>query len=249
LADLIQNVKALADCKTEDTAESLQADCETEDTAESLQADCETEDTAESLQADCETEDTAESLQIDSRVAYNKALVKKEFEVVKNEIFITWLKQNIKRVSKTVQVYSDEASKHSYCRFSGSREDFKCYVRLDSQSISVSMQSERVMEEVEESGFSGDCKNYFDESDKNQVLANMMKTAADITVDAVENNKLPSIVTVAGVLVDNKKERVVKIYKLILDYASNKTILYKCDEADLRIEEAFSRLLSDLLGQ
>lgn len=91
-----------------------------------------------------------------------------------------------------------------------------------------------------------DCKNVAKDSDKFQVLANMLKTACDLAMIPVSNNrKLFSKVTVTGVLVDFNSNCVVKAYKLSLDFISpNKSSLMMCDSAKVKINEAFSSLVN-----
>jgi hypothetical protein len=117
---------------------------------------------------------------------FKEALIKK-FEVARNEVFVAWLKRNVKDVSKNIELHSDESSKHPYCRFSRSKEDFSCSLHQDFDSITVAIQRDKKeieMEEVELEGISGDCKEDYKESDKYQVLANMLKTASDLAFNA-----------------------------------------------------------------
>ena len=95
-----------------------------------------------------------------------QALIK-EFEVARNH---TWLKKNVKNVSEDIEVLSDECSKHRYCRFSRSKEDFSCSLNQNFDSISVAIQPDEEKEEIAMEGISVDCKEEFKESDKNQVL-------------------------------------------------------------------------------
>lgn len=69
--------------------------------------------------------------------------------------------------------------------------------------------------------------------DKNQMLANMNKCAADIAYKAVQAaGYFFDIITVIGMLVDYKANSMVKTYKLVFDFKGKRATLRRCEKAE-----------------
>lgn len=165
-------------------------------------------------------------------------------EDVRNQRLAIWLQQELKKHLKDYTYVSGSTSDETkISRFSGSEEDFGFFVQksrgqIEGASVSVF----NPVENCELKGVSGDNKELAKESDKYQVIANMIKNASDVAKAAVSKGYLFKTITIYGLLVDYCSAKVVKTYKLEFDFESRKSALTKCDKTELELHDAFSRV-------
>lgn len=169
-------------------------------------------------------------------------------ENVRNQRLKIWLQSQLEIHLPNHVLITDRKSD---IRFSNSRDDFCFFIKTNETSIegaSISHETEpaKIWEQCEVFGVDADSKEGAKEVDKYQMLANMNKCAGDIAYSAVSNGILFDKITVYGMLVDYSSEKTTKAYKLSLDFKIGKSSLHRCDDVDLSIPEAFSRVTSIL---
>lgn len=172
-------------------------------------------------------------------------------EYIHNQNFVLWLRSQLDKTMNNGDfvLHDNEMSKHSYSRYSRSKEDFGFYFIPKQntsclEGASVSLDRDETYSEL--TGSSGDCKMDAKDSDKNQLIANMTKTASDIAVNAGENGILFHKITIYGTLVNYASVSAVKIYMLELYFDGKKTHLTRCDGLSLSAEHALERIVTKL---
>lgn len=166
-------------------------------------------------------------------------------ETMRNKRFVLWLKENL---GDNFIVAADVPSRTGtdfYSRFSRSKQDFNYYVKKikritpELQAVAVTEASEEDYEDLQ--AVAGDCKEAAKHSDKNQLIANMTKTAADVAYSAVTAGVLFNTITVYGFLVDYKASKAKQLCRLVFNYKEGlPPTLTDCD-GDLNIVAAVER--------
>ena len=106
-------------------------------------------------------------------------------------------------------------------RYGASRDDFGFFVK---PGCNTTINSVYTIEQCELNAVDGDCKELAKEYDKYQLIANMNKCAADIAYQSVLAGFLFEKITIIGMLLDHKQEKVVKTYKLEFCFQQRKEI-------------------------
>ncbi len=91
----------------------------------------------------------------------------------------------------------------------------------------------------------GDSKDNAVQSDIYQVVANMVKTAAELGYAAVLDGVLFKYIVVYGLLVDYKKEETVETCKLTLNFVERTSTLHLCNEP-IPLTTSFERVTACL---
>ena len=163
-------------------------------------------------------------------------------ENVANKAFIRWLKNNL---GNEFVVSADEQSSttHYYSRFSRSRQDFNFFHSSCGMNGKLDAVAFSELDYFEVEAAAGDCKLSSKSSDIWQLIANMVKTAADVAYAAVKQDKLFIKITVYGFLVDYKEAKAKELHKLTFDFkeGGQRPTLIKCESGDLQIEDAAER--------
>ena len=162
-----------------------------------------------------------------------KKLKIKSVELMVNERFMMWLKENINTNDYIVEgdtrsrfsKFSVSKREYFYSRFSRSRQDFHFYKKEPTGPI---LSGVAITETASEGnggnyynleGSAGDCKMKASPDDKSQLIANMTKVAVDIALSAVDRGHLIDKITVYGFLINYEDFSATQPHKMIFDFA------------------------------
>ena len=136
-----------------------------------------------------------------------------------------------------------------YSRFHLSKEDFSFYHDSTFKSsgdltatavVPLPMEMEGV--ECLEAG-TGESKISTEEKSQWQLVANMIKTSADMAYGAVKSGKLFKKIVVYGLLVDYTERVTKKVMKLQMDFVARRSFLHVSKHAEsLTLEQSFLRV-------
>ena len=188
-------------------------------------------------------------------------------ERVLNADFINWLRCNL---SKEYLVYEDCASKEKefFSRFERPKKDFSFFKSVSSSAIAASMtvpnfgDSENATESdvnTEEGGTeaesntedsnteaaSADCRLHFEARNRNQLLANMIKTMSEVCINRLKQGEMIKKVTIYGVIVDYESKAlssVPLVMVMFVDFIHQLTKLREIKNCGLPVEDLLSRI-------
>ena len=165
-------------------------------------------------------------------------------EDMRNRRFAVWLRKNL---GPDFIVNTDEklpTGTDYYSRFSRSKQDFnfmlKNVIYGNVQAVAISEESDN--EDYKDvHALAGDGKELPKSDDRNQLIANMTKTAADVAYATVKAHALFNSITVYGFLLNYRTAKANNLCKLIFDFqGGKKPELIECED-DLDIEDAVQR--------
>lgn len=170
----------------------------------------------------------------------------------RNDCLIDWLKDQLgsdfhilgqKNPSENMMY-----NKRTYyiSQFGRSKEDFGFFnIRQFSRGsggVSAGLVQPRIVDHL--TAGAGDSKDEAAEKDQYQMIANMVKTAADLGFVAANSAVLFETITIYGLLVDYTHRKSLRQYKLVFDFERRSSILHKCDDEAIELTEAFERVTS-----